>query len=80
MNPWINRLILSSLVGVLGFFAVNTYARLTAIECGLTEMKVELARLRLISDDDVRRICRYEIMYYVHDSKVTGDDKPQILK
>jgi hypothetical protein len=80
MSQWIHRLMLSSLVGVLGFFAVNTYTRLTAIECGLNEMKVELARMRLIGEEEVRRICRYEIMAYVHDTKVNSDGKPPILK
>lgn len=80
MNQWINRLILSSLVGVLGFFAINTYARLTAIECGLTDMKVELARMRFISEEEVRRICLYEIMSYVHDTQVNSDGKPPIHK
>lgn len=70
---------LSSLVGVLGFFAINTYTRLTAIECGLTEMKVELARMRIMGEEEVRRICRYEIMAYVHDT-VNSNGKPPILK
>lgn len=70
---------LSSLVGVLGFFAVNTYTRLTAIECGLNEMKVELARMRIMGEEEIRRICRYEIMAYVHDT-VNSNVKTPILK
>lgn len=70
---------LSSLVGALGFFAINTYTRLTAIECGLTDMKVELARMRLIGEEEIRRICRYEIMSYVH-NQVNSHGESPILK
>lgn len=65
MEFWVNKIVVTCMVSIIGFFAVNTYTRLTAIECAMTEIKVEFARLRFLSDEDVRRICQYEIMQVV---------------
>lgn len=62
MEFWVNKIVVTCMVSVIGFFAINTYTRLSAIECAMTEIKVEFARMRFLSDDDVRRICQYEIM------------------
>lgn len=65
MEFWVNKVVVTCMVSIIGFFAINTYTRLSAIECAMTEIKVEFARLRFLSDDEVRQICRYEIMQAV---------------
>lgn len=62
MADWVQKLILGTLISVVGFFLVMTYNRLASIECQISAVQVDIAKMRILTADDVRQICRLE--YY----------------
>jgi len=72
MADWVQKLILGALISVVGFFAAMTYNRLTSIECQISRVQVDIAKMRILSADDVRQICRLEY-YRLNNNGNTAD-------
>lgn len=75
-NTWVNKLIIGTLLSIISFFAVNTYTRLTYIEEGLVAVKLELAKMRILEQDDIKRLCQIEIYKYMEAHKGVTNAAP----
>lgn len=73
MNQWIYKTFITGMIGIIGFFLVATYARLTGIETEVMQLRINLARLQIPSPDEIREICRYEI--YKNDREKNDREK-----
>lgn len=59
---WVYKSIMTILVGMVTFFLVATYNRLTSIETELLQVRLDLARMKIPTDNEIRELCRVEIM------------------
>lgn len=71
MNQWIYKTILTGMIGMIGFFLVATYSRLTGIETEVIQLRLDLARLHVPSPEEIREICRFEIYKCERDKAIT---------
>lgn len=70
MNQWIYKTFITGMMGIIGFFLVATYSRLTSIETEVMQLRIDLARLQIPSPDEIREICRYEIYKCERDKSI----------
>ena len=49
------------MISVIGFFLVATYTRLTSIESEMLQIRLDIARMHIPSNDEIKEICRLEI-------------------
>lgn len=62
MQYWLHKTIVSILLAIVGFFLVATYNRLSKIESDLAQVRIDLAKLAIPTREDIREVCRAEIM------------------
>ena len=70
MNQWIYKTFITGMIGIIGFFLVATYARLTSIETEVMQLRLDLAQMHVPSADEIREICRYEIFKCERDKSI----------
>jgi len=59
---WVYKTVMAALAGLVTFFLVATYNRLTSIESELLQVRLDLARMKIPTGDEIRELCRIEIM------------------
>lgn len=61
MPEWLHKTIIGALLGVIGFFLIQAYGRLMRIEFQLAELQIDIAKMRILTAEDVRSIVHLEL-------------------
>lgn len=69
VDEWVNWLLkglVVILISIVGFFIKSTYDKVLNLEVELVQLRVDLARMKFLSTEDVKEICRTEILKFHH--------------
>lgn len=71
---WLLKGLVVILMSVVGFFIKSTYDKVLNLEVELVQLRVDLARMKFLSAEDVKEICRTEILKFHHDIDMKSSD------